>query len=78
LPSAELLHNQCINYLIAFPHTGDILISPEQLNFKFFTWKGNSVLNILLIHNAMHDLACMTATKNATAWLGFGIQFKMR
>lgn len=46
---------------------------PDQLNFKFFTFKGNSVLNILLIHNAMHDLACTTATKNATTLLGFGI-----
>lgn len=26
----------CINYLTAFPHRADTLVSPDQLNFKFF------------------------------------------
>lgn len=54
-----------------------LLFPMETLILKFFTFKGNSVLNILLIHNAMCDLACMTATKNTTTLLGFGIWFKM-
>lgn len=63
-----------MNYLTAFPLTDDILMSPDQLNLKFFrsSLKGNFSFNILLNNNAMHDLACMTATKNATMLLGFG------
>lgn len=45
-----------INHCTVFPHTDDHLMSPDQLNFKFFTLKGNSVLNILLIHSAMWTL----------------------
>lgn len=63
----------CINYLTAFLYTDDTFMSPDQLNFKFCILKGNSLLNIILIHNAMHDIACLTSTKNATTLPHFGI-----
>lgn len=47
----------CVKYLAAFPHTDDILMSPNKLNFKFFTVKCNSFEHSF--HSKYNKLPCL-------------------
>lgn len=47
-----------MHYLTAFPHRGGILMFPDQLSFKFFSFKVNfDFFFFFSIHNATQVLA---------------------
>lgn len=53
----QLFIKECMHYLTAFPHRGGILMFPDQLSFKFFSFKVNFDFFFFSIHNATQVLA---------------------